>query len=171
MSETVFDIRSVTPARARMVSMIEFEGKTPEEVFEIMGNPDRVTDWFLLAEKIRRHPPGPDGEEKFNVVFTFFGDVYEEVFHWDPPHRYVYKASGPDFPIKDYIAVIEVNATAEDRGTMWWTTYFDQVEGAHNRRILPVMLPAVMEASIVRLSGLIGGVSHSFQSDFEEIAE
>jgi hypothetical protein len=171
MGENFFDIRTVTPAKERMVSTIEFEGKTPEEVFEIMGDPDRITEWFLLAEKIRRHPPGPDGEENFNVVFTFFGDVYEEIFHWDPPHCYVYKASGPDFPIKDYVAVIEVSAATDMRGTMRWTTYFDQIEGAHNRRILPVMLPAVTEASIRRLAGLIGGVSHSFRSNFGGIAE
>lgn len=89
------------------------------------------------------------------MVFTFFGDVYEEVLHWDPPHRYVYLARGDDFPVKDYIAQIEVFEMADYKGIMRWNVYCDVIEGDHFQKILPVMLPAINEASIHALAPLI----------------
>ena len=163
-------IDNYTKAPARMTSKIHYSGFSAEEVFEIMGDPDRITDWYLLAHSVKKHPPGPDGEESFNVVFTFFGDVFEEILEWSPPESYIYKAGGPDFPIKDYIAKIEVVESGEKSGTMIWTTYFNEIEGEAYRRILPFMLPAVTEPSIAKLMTLIGGNSYEFSSDFEGMA-
>ena len=95
-----FDISDYTPANLRMLMTIEFEGIDPGQVFETMGDPARVTDWYLLAKDVKIHPPGPDGEANFNVEFVFFGDVFEEILLWDLPHRYVYRAQGDEFPIK-----------------------------------------------------------------------
>lgn len=163
-------IEKYTTASARMISKVHYSGYSAEQVFEIMGDPDRITDWYLLARSVRKHPPSVEGEESFNVVFTFFGDVFEEILEWSPPESYVYKASGPDFPIKDYVAQIEVLETDEKTGTMIWTTYFDHIEGDAFQRILPVMLPAVTEHSIIKLMTLIGGTSHEFTSDFTGIS-
>ena len=162
-------LSAYTSAPARMVSSIDFEGFSPSDVFDIMGDPERITDWYLLAHSVKMHPPGPDGEESFNVVFTFFGDVFEEILEWSPPENYIYKASGPDFPIKDYVAVIEVVETGVNSGKMTWSTYFNKIDGEAYRRILPVMLSSVTEHSIKKLMELIGGVSYEFSSNFEGV--
>ncbi len=161
-----FDISAYTEAPLRMEARIRFEGKTPQQVFEILGDPAKIPEWYLLAKEIRMHPPADGGEASFNVVFTFFGDVYEEVLHWDPPHRYVYLAQGEEFPIKDYIAMIEVFETEPGKGEMVWKIFCDQIEGEHFRKILPAMLPPINEASIARLSPLIGGTDYRTDSWF-----
>jgi hypothetical protein len=167
VAEKTFDIREYTQAKLRTLMSIEFEGIQPEAVFETMGDPARITDWYLLAKDVKIHPPGPDGEANFNVEFVFFGDVYEEILLWDLPRRYVYLAKGEDFPIKDYVAMIEVDETGSNKGIMRWTTYFDVIEGDHNQRILPVILPAINAHSAERLAQLIGGVSVNTDSNFE----
>ena len=162
-------IQAFSNAPARMVSSINYTGYSAQEVFDIMGDPERITDWYLLAHSVKKHPPGEDGLETFNVVFTFFGDVFEEILEWSPPEKYIYKATGPDFPIKDYFAEIKLIETGENSGTMTWTTYFDQIDGEAYRRILPVILPAVTEKSIIKLMELIGGTSYEFSSNFDGI--
>lgn len=161
-----FDITTYTRATLRMEAQIHYRGNNAQAVFDIMGDPERITDWYLLAKAVKLNP-GKDGEDaSFNVEFTFFGDVFEKILHWDPPKRYVYLAEGADFPIKDYVACIEIEELAEDEGVMSWRIYCDDIEGEHFQRILPVMLPAVNKASMEKLSDLIGGISCSVTSNF-----
>jgi len=164
------DVSDFTAAPARISCEIEFAGMSGEDVFEIMGDPDRITDWYLLAKDVHRHEPGPDGEERFDVEFIYFGKVYEEVLYWAPPDRYIYKAEGPDFPIKDYIAVIEVNMTDSGVGRMRWAMHFNDIEGLDQQKALPVMLPPITRESIERLAPMLGGKVVSFESNFEGVA-
>lgn len=164
--EDEFDIEQYTSATLRMDARIEFQDRSAAEVFEIMGDPERITDWYLLAKTVKMHPVAEGEEQTFNVEFTFFGDVFEEILHWDPPSRYVYLAKGDDFPIKDYVACIEVTEYPEGGGLMSWKFYSDIIEGEHFQRILPVMLSAINEASMEKLSELIGGVSCHVDSYF-----
>lgn len=152
-----FDMTPYTPATERMKATIPFTGMNAAEVFDVMGDPERITDWFLLAKEVRVHPAEPGEEASFNVVFTFFGDVYEEVLLWDPPYRYVYVAKGPDFPIRDYVARIEVEETGDRAGVVRWAFHYDVIEGEAFERIIPVMLPPIIEESLRRLAPLIGG--------------
>ena len=165
MTEEAFDISDYTRASLRMDARIEYRGKSAEEVFDIMGDPERITDWYLLAKTVKMHPAVEGEEQNFNVEFTFFGDVFEEILHWDPPRRYVYLARGEDFPIRDYVACIEVTEQP-DGGLMSWKIYSDVIEGEHFQRILPVILPAINKASMEKLSELIGGVSCQVDSYF-----
>ncbi len=161
-----FDISQYTSATLRMDARIEFRGKTAEEVFDIMGDPERITDWYLLAKTVKMHPLVEGEEQTFNVEFTFFGDVFEEILYWDPPRRYVYLARGDDFPIRDYVASIEVTEYPDGGGSMSWKIYTDVIEREQFQRILPVILPAISEASMQKLSGLIGGTSCQVDSYF-----
>ena len=161
-----FDMSPYTNAPLRLQADIEFEGKTCEDVFAVLGDPAKIPEWYLLAKEIRMHPTEEGEDPKFNVVFTFFGDVYEEVLHWDPPHRYVYLAQGDNFPIKDYIAQIEVFETGGRKGVMRWSVYCNEIEGDHFQKILPVILPPINEASMQALAPLIGGVSVVVESFF-----
>ena len=161
-----FDITTYTSATLRMDARIEYSGRTAAEVFDIMGDPERITDWYLLAKEVKMHPKVSGEEQTFNVEFTFFGDVFEEILHWDPPRRYVYLAKGDDFPIKEYVACIEIDSISPNNGTMSWKIYCDEIEGEHFQRILPVMLPAVNEASMQKLSDLISGTSCEVMSFF-----
>jgi hypothetical protein len=163
-------VSDFTAAPARITAEIAFSGMPGEDVFEIMGDPDRITDWYLLAKDVHRHPPGPDGEERFDVEFIYFGKVYEEVLYWAPPDRYIYKAEGPDFPIKDYIAIIEVAMNGEDSGVMRWSMYFNDIEGVDQQKALPVMLPPITRESVERLAPMLGGEVVTFESNFEGIA-
>lgn len=92
--------------------------------------------------------------------------MFEEILHWDPPHRYVYLDQGEDFPIRDYVACLEVTEEAPGHGTPRWAIYCDRIEGEHYQRILPVMLPAINEASMRKLSDLIGGVDCVVENHF-----
>ena len=120
---TNFDISQYTSATLRMDARIEYQGKTASEVFDIMGDPERIADWYLLAKAVKMHPKAEGEEQTFNVEFTFFGDVFEEILHWDPPHRYIYLARGDDFPIKDYVASIEVEETSGSSGILSWKIF------------------------------------------------
>ena len=158
MQHSDFDISPFTSAPLMMRSTIHFEGKSASEVFEIMGDPEQIPNWYILAKEVRMHEPGPDGEQSFNVVFTFFGDVFEEILHWDFPKRYVYRAHGPNFPIQDYVAMIEVSEE-EGKGIMTWSIFYSEIAGQEFEKALPVMLPALNDASMEKLATLIGGTS------------
>ncbi len=166
MNTKVFDLGPYTSATLRMDARITYSGHSADEVFEIMGDPERITDWYLLAKQVKMHPKVAGEEQTFNVEFTFFGDVFEEILHWDPPRRYVYLARGEDFPIKDYVAQIEVEETGPDSGVMSWQIYCDDIAGEEMQRILPVILPVINERSMQSLSKLIGGTRCDVQSYF-----
>ena len=159
-----FDVSTFGAGTERMRATITYEGMTPQKVFDVVGDPEKITDWMLLAEDVRVHPAKPGQDPTFNVVFAFFGDVYEEVLHWDPPHRYVYLAQGPEFPIKDYIGRIEVHESEPGRGEMIWAFYYDEIEGASYERLIPLMLPPIIEASVELLAPMIGGTAVHFVS-------
>lgn len=161
-----FLIEEFTQAPLRMDARICYEGTSAEQVFELLGDPERITDWYLLAKDVRLHPGSEGEDQKFTVEFTFFGEVEEEILHWDPPRRYVYLAKGDDFPIKDYVACIDVREDTPDSGELRWSIYCDVIEGDHYQRILPAMLPAINEASMKKLSTLIGGSACSVKSYF-----
>jgi len=179
MTVVVDDLISQGEARAllaerslRLQASIEFSGKSAEDVFSIMGDPERITDWYLLAKSVRMSHSEDSVEfmksqdKSFTVDFVLFGELEEEILFWDPPHSYIYRAVGPEFPIKDYYAEIAVASTGESTGTLHWRIYFDVVDSPKSKDLIPVILPPVTEASIQRLSALVGGVSSGVRSDF-----
>ena len=161
-----FDISDFTGAQLRMEAQIRYRGHSASQVFEILGNPELIPQWYLLAKQVHIHPAKSGQESSFTVEFTFFGKVDEEILHWDPPKRYVYLAKGAGFPIKDYVACIEINESEPDAGVMSWQIYCDHIEGEHFQRVLPVMLPAINQASMEKLSPLIGGTECTVKSYF-----
>ena len=162
-----FDINQFTTASLRMEASIRYEDSSAERVFEVLGDPNLIPSWYALAKEVHIHEAPPGEEPPFTVEFTFFGLVEEEILHWDPPNRYVYLAQGKGFPIKDYVACIEVTPTSHSSGTMSWKIYCDHIEGEHYQRVLPIMLPAINKASMEKLSPLIGGVDCSVASYFD----
>ena len=150
----------------RMEATVVFSGYSAGQVFDIMGDPARITDWYLLAKSVRVEDPAL-ADQPFIVDFTLFGEVTEQVLFWDPPRSYIYIARGEDFPIQDYHAEISVEKNDADSGMLFWRVYFDRVSGSHQQRLLPVILPPVTEASIQRLSQMIGGAECSLVSDFK----
>ena len=159
VSSADFDISPYTSAPLRMDMQIAFSGTSPDRVFEIMGDPERVKDWYLLAKEVHLHEPDVNGQVNFDVEFILFGLVKEEILHWDVPTRYVYRAYGDDFPLRGYVALIEVRQTGPDEGVMIWRQYFDEIEGEYNSRVVPVILPPLNAASLDRLAPMIGGTS------------
>ncbi|MGD2006791.1 MAG: SRPBCC family protein [Cellvibrionales bacterium] len=149
----------------RMEATVAFSGYSAKQVFDIMGDPARITDWYLLAKSVRAECAAAD--QPFIVDFTLFGEVTEQVLFWDPPRSYIYIARGRDFPILDYHAEIAVEENGADSGLLFWRIYFDRVSGSHQQNLLPVILPPVTEASIQRLSHMIGGTECSLVNDFE----
>jgi hypothetical protein len=145
-----FDISAFTAAPLKLDMRIEFQGMSPEDVFEVMGDPERVKDWYLLAKEVHLHEPDADGQVNFDVEFVLFGIVKEEILHC--------------FPLKGYVALIEVQQTGADEGVMIWRQYFDEIEGDYNSRIVPVILPPLNEASLERLAPMIGGSNVEMKS-------
>ena len=165
-SKQTFDLNAYTRATLRMDARIAYQGHTADQVFEVISNPLQITEWYLLAKQVKIHPRVEGEEQTFNVEFTFFGDIFEEILYWDPPLRYVYLASGDGFPIKDYVAKIEIEETGPDSGVMSWKIYCDIIEGEEYQRILPVILPAINQASMQKLASLIGGADCTVHSYF-----
>ncbi len=162
-----FDIREFTHASLRMETQIHYAESSAQRVFDVLGDPKLIPEWYLLAKAVHLQEALPGADAPFTVEFTFFGHVHEEILHWDPPHRYVYLAQGDDFPIKDYVACIEVEQRGENQGTMHWRIYCDKIDGSHYQRVLPVMLPAINKASMEKLCPLIGGVEIQVASYFD----
>ena len=115
----------------RMEASVAFSGYSAEQVFEIMGDPARITDWYLLAKSVRVEDAAA-ADQPFIVDFTLFGEVIEQVLFWDPPRSYIYIAKGEDFPILDYHAEIAVEERGTDSGLLFWRVYFDRVSGLHH---------------------------------------
>jgi hypothetical protein len=164
--ETEFDMTPYSDSALKLDMRIMFKDSSPEKVFQIMGDPALLKDWYLLVENVHMHPPKSNGESDFDVDFALFGRVHEEILYWDEPNHYVYKATGNDFPIKDYVALIEVQENGPNEGVMIWRQYFDEIEGSTNQRLLPVILPAINEFSLKRLAKLIGGYEVKIESHF-----
>ena len=164
-----FDIRKYTTAPLQLEASIHFKGKTPEEVFEILSNPKLIPQWFLLAKVVKKCSPTESGETAFNVEFTFFGDVFEEILEWNPPIRYVYLAKGEDFPIKDYVAWIEVQETNHQEGKIHWKIYFSKIAGYHFQKIIPVIFPPIIEESFRKLCPLIGGLKINVRNNIKTL--
>ena len=68
--------------------------------------------------------------------------------------------------VVDYIAEIAVEMTGERSGQMIWSMYFDTIEGQEFKRILPIVLPAINEASLTKLALILGGELISCVHDF-----
>ena len=154
-------LKKYTTAPLQIEATIRYKGKSAVEVFDILGNPELITQWFLLAKEVKIHPPSPDGLTTFNVEFTFFGDVFEEILEWNPPNRYIYLAKGESFPIKDYLACIEVHPANDTAGILQWKIFYSQIEGKHFQKIIPIILPPIIEESFKNLCPLIGGVEYN----------
>ncbi|MEY8199033.1 MAG: SRPBCC family protein [Colwellia sp.] len=152
-----FNIKKYTKAPLKAEYKIHFEGYSAQEVFDILANPELITEWYLLAEDVRIPPPQKGEQACFNISLTFFGEVYEEILHWEPPLRYVYSEQGPNFPIKDYVAEIEVIADENNNGVMTWRLFYQNIDGPKFKHIIPVLIPAMNEASMHKLSEFIGG--------------
>ena len=163
----VFDIKKYTVAPLQIEATIQFRGKSPEKVFEILGNPTLIPQWFLLAKGVKIHSPSAKGGATFNVEFIFFGDVYEEVLVWEIPKRYVYLAKGEGFPIKDYIACIEIEKVNKNEGFLHWRIYYSRIEGEHFQKIIPVILPPIIKESFKKLCPLVGGTEIKISSNEE----
>ena len=153
----IFNSHKYTDAPLQIEASIQFEGKSAQEVFDILGNPALIPTWFILAKSVKMNPSETNTEENFNVEFTFFGDVFEEILEWDPPKRYVYNAKGNQFPIKDYLACIEIKKTGANEGILYWKLFYSIIEGAHYKKIIPVILPPIIEESFKNLALLIEG--------------
>jgi hypothetical protein len=143
-----------TESPCAITCTVDFEGHEPEEVFEIMGDPSRIPDWFLLARAVRESPQ----QSGFIVDFVLFGEVEEQILHLAPPDCYVYSARGSGFPILDYVAMIEVQGDGNGCGTMRWSLHYSQFVDATSERVIDGIMPAVMKSSMERLAPLIGGV-------------
>lgn len=163
-SASEFDIAAYTTSPLKLDMRVNFRGMSPEEVFVVMGDPERIKDWYLLAKEVHLHEPDADGQVNFDVEFVLFGVVKEEILHWDMPVRYVYRAYGDDFPIRDYVALIEIQQTGDNKGVMIWQQYFDEIDGDHSQKILPVILPPLNKASLERLAPMIGGTRVELES-------
>ena len=136
---------------------VRFTNQSPATVFDVMGDPAQIQNWYVLAKDTVVDEQTTEDELQFEVDFILFGKVREEVMLWNPPQRYVYRAFGEHFPFKDYVALIEVEETAPNTGVLRWQKYFTEIEGEDNQRLHSVILPHLNEVSLQRLATLING--------------
>ena len=152
-----FAIGDYTSAPLRLDMQVRFTNQSPATVFDVMGDPAQIQNWYVLAKDTVVDEQTSEDELQFEVDFILFGKVKEEVMLWNPPQRYVYRAFGEHFPFKDYVALIEVEETAPNTGVLRWQQYFTEIEGEDNQRLHSVILPHLNEVSLQRLATLING--------------
>ena len=156
-SDAPFAIGDYTSAPLRLDMQVRFTNRSPATVFDVMGDPAQIQNWYVLAKDTMVDEQTAEDELQFEVDFILFGKVREEVMLWNPPQRYVYRAFGEHFPFKDYVALIEVEETAPNTGVLRWQQYFTEIEGEDNQRLHSVILPHLNEVSLQRLATLING--------------
>ena len=152
-----FAIGDYTSAPLRLDMQVRFTNQSPATVFDVMGDPAQIQNWYVLAKDIVVDEQTAEDKLQFEVDFILFGKVREEVMLWNPPQRYVYRAFGEHFPFKDYVALIEVEETAPNTGILRWQQFFTEIEGEDNQRLLSVILPHLNEVSLQRLATMING--------------
>ena len=152
-----FTIGDYTSAPLRLDMQVRFTNQSPATVFDVMGDPAQIQNWYVLAKDTVVDEQTTEDELQFEVDFILFGKVREEVMLWNPPQRYVYRAFGEHFPFRDYVALIEVEETAPNTGVLRWQQYFTEIEGEDNQRLHSVILPHLNEVSLQRLATLING--------------
>lgn len=156
-SDTKVSLKNFTSAPLQLDMKLCFSGRSPSEVFDVMGDPAQIQNWYVLAKDTVVDEQSEEDSLRFEVEFILFGTVHEEVLLWNPPHRYIYKACGDAFPFKDYVAVIEIEETGTNTGIVKWKQYFTEIEGADNHRLHSVILPHINKVSLQRLATLING--------------
>ena len=156
-SDAPFAIGDYTSAPLRLDMQVRFTNRSPATVFDVMGDPAQIQNWYVLAKDTVVDERTAADELQFEVDFILFGKVREEVMLWNPPQRYVYRAFGEHFPFKDYVALIEVEETAPNTGILRWQQFFTEIEGEDNQRLLSVILPHLNKVSLQRLSTMING--------------
>ena len=156
-SDAPFAIGDYTSAPLRLDMQVRYTNQSPASVFDVMGDPAQIQNWYVLAKDTVVDEQTSEDELQFEVDFILFGKVKEEVMLWNPPQRYVYRAFGEHFPFKDYVALIEVEETAPNTGVLRWQQYFTEIEGEDNQRLLSVILPHLNEVSLQRLATMING--------------
>ena len=156
-SDAPFAIGDYTSAPLRLDMQVRFTNQSPATVFDVMGDPAQIQNWYVLAKDTVVDEQTSEDELQFEVDFILFGKVKEEVMLWNPPQRYVYRAFGEHFPFKDYVALIEVEETAPNTGVLRWQQYFTEIEGEDNQRLHSVILPHLTEVRLQRLATLING--------------
>ena len=152
-----FAIGDYTSAPLRLDMQVRFTNQSPATVFDVMGDPAQIQNWYVLAKDTVVDEQTAEDKLQFEVDFILFGKVREEVMLWNPPQRYVYRAFGEHFPFADYVALIEVEETAPNTGVLRWKQFFTEIEGEDNQRLLSVILPHLNEVSLQRLATMING--------------
>ena len=152
-----FAIGDYTSAPLRLDMQVRFTNQSPATVFDVMGDPAQIQNWYVLAKDTVVDEQTAQDKLQFEVDFILFGKVREEVMLWNPPQRYVYRAFGEHFPFADYVALIEVEETAPNTGVLRWQQFFTEIEGEDNQRLLSVILPHLNEVSLQRLATMING--------------
>ncbi|MBL4712663.1 MAG: hypothetical protein JKX75_09260 [Gammaproteobacteria bacterium] len=153
-----FNINDYAKAPLKLEYKIYFEHYSGQEVFDILDNPELISEWYLLAENVQLNSSKGKAKESFTVDLTFFGHITEEVLYKSPPHHYVYSAKGDDFPIDGYIAEIEIiTEPCDNKGVMIFKVYYKDVLNSKFKRIIPILFPVINEASINKLAEFIGG--------------
>ena len=163
-SDPPFAIGNYTSAPLQLDMELRFTNQSPAAVFDVMGDPEQIQNWYVLAKDTVVDEQTAEKELQFEVDFILFGKVREEVMLWNPPQRYVYRAFGEHFPFRDYVALIEIEEQESNTGILRWQQFFTHIEGADNQRLLPVILPHLNEVSLQRLAAMINGTDVSVVS-------
>ena len=163
-SDAPFAIGNYTSAPLQLDMELRFTNQSPAAVFDVMGDPEQIQNWYVLAKDTVVDEQTAEKELQFEVDFILFGKVREEVMLWNPPQRYVYRAFGEHFPFRDYVALIEIEEQKSNTGILRWQQFFTHIEGADNQRLLPVILPHLNEVSLQRLAAMINGTDVSVVS-------
>ena len=79
MTTAHVDISQFTNAPLRLSSEVSYAGFSADEVFDLLGDPKKITDWYPLAKSVLMHDDDPTGQA-FDVEFTFFGRVSKKFF-------------------------------------------------------------------------------------------
>ena len=72
-SDAPFAIEDYTSAPLRLDMQVRFTNQSPATVFNVMGDPAKIQNWYVLAKNTVVDEQTTEGELQFEVDFILFG--------------------------------------------------------------------------------------------------
>ena len=135
-SDAPFTIGDYTSAPLRLDMQVRFTNQSPATVFDVMGDPAQIQNWYVLAKDTVVDEQTTEDELQFEVDFILFGKVREKSCCGNPPQRYVYQGVRRALPTSEtMLPSLRSKRRHPTPAYSGWQQYFTEIEGEDNQRL------------------------------------
>ncbi len=156
-----FDPTPFTSAPLRFEGVFHFDA-TPEDVWPRVTDPNGIAGWFGMItsgslDHAQSATPGEWGAGSKRYCRTRgMGTLDETIRAYDPPNLIAYTVKVWSMPIKDHLAVMQLERSATGGAEFTWRQYF-AFKGLVLRHVFPTMMLTMMNTGLSRLQSELGG--------------